>query len=251
MRIRAVNFFPARLGEGKTLPQVFQCDDGRFWVLKLPGSPGAAPWELCADWIGTALAGMAKAPVLECGLVQVGLDAIWTLPDGPAQWAKPGTAFGTVFLEQARPVTGSTVIEHGLSPLNRMRIVATDTWLDVLDRQKPQRGGWNLLEDTSGETPRVVAIDYGMGLTEVLSIVLAPPSMESRVPEAWRPSLREEDISAAVADIRALSAEPIQHVVDAVPEDWRLGVPGLGKVPAYLLQRQTALDACLRKGLGP
>ena len=248
-RLEAQNFWPARLGDGKTIPQVCECEDGSFWVVKLPGSPGAQNWELCADWIGSTLAGLANVPTPQCALIHVGVLALQTLPAGPAQWAKAGTAYGSAYLASARPVTGSLAVERGMAPLDLMRVVATDTWLGVLDRKKPQRGQWNLLEDTGTLPPRILTIDYGMSLTDVLSYTLVPLPIAAQCPEEWRPRLREEDIARAAGDVNAVTEEQIRGVVDAIPEDWRASVARLDKVPAYLLQRQAELEACLRRDL--
>src|SRR5437016_3445501 len=105
-----------------------------------------------------------------------------------------------MFLRQAGPVTGLTAIHQGTMPLDLMRIVAVDTWLDELDRKKPLRGEWSLLSDASVRPARVVAIDYGMCLTELLGPpILGQITMEARVPEEWRPWLQVSDIPAAIA----------------------------------------------------
>ena len=231
-RIRALNHVPVPLGEGKTRPQVFECSDGQYWVLKLKGLPQVALWELAADWIGSSLARLAMVPSVECALVEVGFVAITTLPDELAKRAHAGSAYGSSYLAQARPVTGAVSIDKYLSPLARMRIVATDTWLDVPDRQKPQRGGWNLLVDAATTPPRLVAIDYGLAMADALDPhPLAPQAMRVQAPPEWRQHLHE-DVAQAVADIQGVSANDIAAVVDAVPEDWRQGVPRLSTVSA-------------------
>lgn len=95
----------------------------------------------------------------------------------------------------------------------------------------------------------IVAIDYGLGLSEVLGTVLVQQPMRLRVPNQWRPRLREEHVAQAVGDVLAVTPDDIAAVVNVVPDDWCQAVPRLQKVLAYLLQRQCALDACAREGL--
>jgi len=67
------------LSGGETQPQVFECDDDRDWVLKLPGNPHLNAG-LVADWVGTALATLAGVSTLEADFVEVSAAALSTVP---------------------------------------------------------------------------------------------------------------------------------------------------------------------------
>jgi hypothetical protein len=238
------------LGGGQTEPQLFQCSDGRDWVLKLQGNPHMDVVGLCADWVGTCLAGMARVPTVQCELVHVSPDALWTMRK--LEWSpRPGTAFGSLFAIQADAVTGTAAMEHGLSGSDLMRIVAVDTWLDVLDRKKPGRAGWNLLLDKETQPARVVSIDYGMGMPDALGVpILGAPPMAMQCPDEWRPWLHVSDIPTAMADINAIPDGEVEELVRSIPEDWRAHLPAMETISAWLLRRREKLEACLRQELG-
>jgi hypothetical protein len=148
-------------------------------------------------------------------------------------------------------VTGMRAVLEAATPLELLRIVAVDTWLDVLDRRKPERTGWNLLVDTTAAPARLIAIDYGLALTEVLGVPLigAERGMQPRIPAEWAMHLHAADIDDVLADIRSVADDQIQEVVDCVPPDWSSAVPGVREVPTYLVDRRAQLEPCLGGGL--
>jgi hypothetical protein len=98
-RLVALNF-RKELGGGETLPHVFECSDGRDWVVKLPGNPHGVSG-LCGDWIGTVLASTLGIHMPEASPVIVSQAALSTLPVGrPASdWATPGVGYATVYMD--------------------------------------------------------------------------------------------------------------------------------------------------------
>jgi hypothetical protein len=248
--VRAVNWRMALPG-GETRPQVFECDDGQEWVLKLPGNPHGGLGGLCADWIGTVIASRVGVSVLPCELVEVDQDAVNGMPAGsePRRWARPGVAFATRYVK-AQPVSGmATILSHSTS-LDRMLIVATDTWLDVLDRKKPGLGEWNLLVDVGSKPQRMVVIDFGMGLGELLGPpILGSVPMAARIPAEWLLHLDPREVDLVLNDVGAVPRAEIETVVRSLPAEWTTAVPGVRGVPDYLERRRERLAACLRKGL--
>ena len=249
MPLRALNWRRA-MGGGETKPQVFECDDGNDWVLKLPGNPHLGAAGLCADWIGTALAAECGVPVLECALVEVTPTALATMPDDnvATPWAAPGTAFGSRFLAEAVSVLGL----QGTPDLGLIsRIVVVDTWLDVLDRKKPHGGLWNLLVDTNTPSSSLRVIDFGLSLTELLGPpMLGDIEVTVRCPTEWRPYLTTADVSAAVADAHAIPSEWIDEIVASIPPDWRAAAPRYTELTVYLVARREFLtEAFAREGV--
>jgi hypothetical protein len=148
-------------------------------------------------------------------------------------------------------VSGVRAILQAATPVELLRIAAVDTWLDVLDRKKPAVGEWNLLLDGSDSPSRLVVIDYGLSLTEVLGVPLigAPPEMQPRIPAEWVMHLHAEDIPPMLADILSVTDAQVQEVVNCVPPVWVSVVPGVRQVPTYLADRRGQLETCLRGGL--
>src|SRR5688572_8117606 len=93
------------LGGGETQPQIYECDDGEEWVLKLPGNCHGTSG-LCADWVGTALACLLGVPVVECSVVAVSDLALSTLPETASarEWARSGLAFGSRYMRDSEDV---------------------------------------------------------------------------------------------------------------------------------------------------
>lgn len=243
--LRARNWRRA-LGGGETQPQVFECSDDQEWVVKLPGNPHGVSG-LCADWLGTMIAALVDVPVIECSLVEVVDDALATMPRGSTAraWAQPGVAFGSRYVIDSKNVTGQDVIMGLASSLDLARIVATDTWLDVLDRRKPQ-GQWNLLLLTGEEDNRLVTIDYGLALGELLGPpILGRVSMDARCPEEWRPHLRGEDLDLAASAIKSVARTDLESLVSTVPSSWQSALPRWREIPAYLDTRREDLLLCL------
>jgi hypothetical protein len=142
---------------------------------------------------------------------------------------------------------GLTAILQSASPAELAGIVVADTWLDVLDRKKPEPGQWNLLLDTRGITARLVAIDYGLALGEILGPpILGAASMVPRCPVEWLPHVAASDVSAAIRDTQQVPRHRMDDLVRSLPWDWRAELPRCSELPDYLEQRQKMLQDCLR-----
>lgn len=167
---------------------------------------------LCADWVGTKLAGMVGVRVIECTLVRVSLEALLTMPTESEGrlWARVGMAFGSLYLVESTNVVGLRAILEVASPGELARIAVVDTWLDVLDRRKPQGGTWNLLIDTADQRGKLRVIDFGLELTEILGPpVLGGVPNAVRCPEEWLPYVHPADVEQAIRDVNRIDSAEI------------------------------------------
>jgi hypothetical protein len=162
---------------------------------------------------------------------------------------RPGTAFGTLHKTESKNVLGMFEIASVATPLELSRIVVSDTWLDVLDRKKPL-GTWNLLIDTGASPERLVAIDFGLGLTEILGgvPVLGGDQVRIRCPEEWVPYLNRDAVQSAIDRIFAIDDAAIEAVIAATPESWRPDNPRFGELGSYLKSRRESLVPAFTAG---
>src|SRR5262249_30704513 len=146
----------------------FLCDnDGQQerWVLKLLGLSAT---ELAADWVGSLLAHRLGLPCPPVDIVNVSERALRTAPEDVQAWARPGPAFASKLVQPANSgLTDIDVVE--LPPEMLGTMYALDTWLEVLDRRKPD-GIWNLLQDLSDAS--YLVLDFGKCLAPCLQSIL-------------------------------------------------------------------------------
>ena len=242
-----------QLRGGQTRPQLFLCADRERWVLKFAGNPHGGATALVADYLGSALAWRLGVPVFECALVQVSEIALSTAPHEVQSWARPGIAFGSRYQVATANLPELNVIDviALASPAQIARLVALDTWLEVLDRRKPD-GMWNLLADNSSNPSHLVVIDYGLSLSEPLqpvTILAAAQEIRPQFPETFRACVSETDVEAACDEIFAISEGELRATVNSVPAEWGASDKTRQAILDYLMSRKPKLKPCLRRAL--
>src|SRR3989304_6709326 len=181
------------LSGGQSAPQVFQCDDDDYWVLKLLGNPLGRS-VLVADWVGALLAHNLKVPTPRVEVVNVSDAALATAPSHIQRWARPGPAFGSKWLQQAKTVSGIVELEGVENAPVFGRLHVLDVWIEVLDRRKPDLT-WNMLIDTSTSRGAFVAVEFGMSLNEVLYRELSLSSADEELDRFPEVLVQLEDLS--------------------------------------------------------
>ncbi len=240
--LRAMNHLRSLSG-GQTLPQLFQCDDGQAWVLKLVGNH-MGQRTLAVDWVGHCVAALLNVPIVEPSIVLVAQEALDTAPDDVRAWARPGAAFGTRFLRMATPIAGLNQLTpcRNLGLLGRLHVV--DVWMDVLDRRKPE--GWNLLVETNTPTGDLRVIDFGLGLSPILGL-LAQDDCLDRFPRdltLWEDRIELQD---ALSKCISIKLSEIETIVDSVPSEW-LTVAERARMVELLNSRQRCVEELLGGG---
>lgn len=164
-------------------PQVFSCaaddrpDARSEWVLKLMGKNNG---ELIGDWVGCLLAQALglRAPMVD--IADVDVAALQTTPRSVSAWAKPGPAFASRYMGDSQNVPSDKAVLDLCSGDFIGALYAVDTWLEVLDRKKPD-GTWNLLRRNAANDSNPYVIDFGKCMAECLF------SGPVRAPETMRP----------------------------------------------------------------
>jgi hypothetical protein len=122
------------------------------------------------------------------------------------------------------------------------RLYALDTWMEVLDRRKPE-GVWNLLNDTA--TGAIIVIDFGKALAPALSVlpVLEPDKI---VQPSYSPAvILAADVESALDTcdtIEKIPAQEIEEIVGSVPAHW-LDDESRTAIVEFLMDRRKVLRA--------
>lgn len=218
MTLTAVNW-RYDFGTGDARPQLFDClNDGRMepWVLKLMG---AANGELAADWIGSLLAHRVGVHCPDVDIVDVSPEALALARDRLPPWAVAGPAFASRYFVNGSPAQSDAAFLRLATPQDIGALYALDSWLDVLDRRRPD-GVWNVLFDKQNRA--LIVLDFGKGLTSALFPVLGGTGLE--VPAAYPSHVTATaDVSAALdvcARIEDITPDELARLVASVPSAW-------------------------------
>lgn len=245
-----------RLGKSAMEPQIFVCavddppDAAGEWVLKLMGRGNS---ELIGDWVGCLLAKALNLPTPVVDIADVSAEAIATCPDDVQSWALPGPAFASGYLSDTQGIPSDRAAVDLCSSEFLGSLYAVDTWLEVLDRKKPE-GTWNLLRRNAEDDSNAYVIDFGKCMAECLfPPVLAPGTM---FPPAYPPLVRQAaSLDAALATslaIERVADDFVDEVVGSIPSAWLADDQLRGKIASFLTTRRTRVsEACgkLKEGL--
>lgn len=209
--MRAINHIRF-LGGGQSEPHLFTCDDERVWVLKLPGNPQASV--LGHDLVGLRLAALLQVPAVHGEVVEVDAAALASMRIRPP-WAVPGLALGTLYVENTMPFHAGAALQTSEV---FGRLVVLDTWLETLDRRRPD-GAWNLLVRSDRTQPQLLALDFGFSL-QVGPGSAAASLLPTNYPNELIAAASHESLKSCVAELAALSDDDVRAVIESVPPEW-------------------------------
>ena len=146
-------------------------------------------------------------------------------------------------LESAN-LAGLTQLTHCTNLAQLGRLLILDTWIDVLDRRKPD-GTWNILIDQSTSRPSFVAIDQGLSLSESLrprgAVVVGDPGISLRFPQELLPYVDWNEAHSALQAVEALPSEQLRRLLDSLPPEWDISSDDKANVIEYLFERRPAV----------
>lgn len=239
-------------------PQIFSCDAyddppnaASEWVLKLMGKNGG---ELIGDWVGCLLARALGLRTPAVDVAEVDEEALQTAPASVRAWAKPGPAFASAYMSDSQNVPSDKAVLD-LCPGDFVgALYAVDTWLEVLDRKKPE-GTWNILRrDVAGDS-NPYAIDFGKCIAECLfSVPVTKPAImrPARYPTLVRQAASLEAALAMANSIAALDEQLLADVIASIPFPWLSKIDQRNCILSFLTSRKARVRTIcgqLKEGL--
>lgn len=231
--MRAINHVRL-LGGGQSEPHLFTCDDGQDWVLKLPNNPQGS--QLGNDYLGSLLARQFQLPVPEPAVVDVDQAALAGMDVVPS-WAVPGAALGSLYLRSAAGFSPNATALAADAEL-AARLLVFDSWIETLDRRRPD-GAWNLLVRTDSTNPAIVVLDFGFALNAGVTLGRA-----SILPDSYPVEIINATTAEAVAgmmgELGSLDEGDITSAIERVPREW-MNSSVKRSTLSFLLQRRTRI----------
>ncbi len=247
---------------------IVQTNAGRAHI-KVMGNP-QGEHTLACEYICTQLAEWFGVPILDYAILPITEADVFPLKDG--RTAKPGPAFATRTIK-AQPWSGSMKeLKRLVNPEAITRLVVFDTWVRNDDRYPPvdtdgrRQSEWepkreNLLltpEDAPPKKLRLVAIDFGRGLTGGRDLPGDLTHIRAQQDE-WVYGLFPEfcrfvspgRVDAAVARLREVTHEVVQAIMNAVPKEWQVDRKAVSAVCGYTCSRAGFLADTIKARLAP
>lgn len=222
------------LGGGQSEPHLFTCDDGQSWVLKLPNNPQGS--QLGTDYLGSLLARQFQLPVPEPAVVDVDQAALDSM-DAVPLWAVPGLALGSLYLRSAAGFSPNAAA-LAADPEFAARLLVFDSWIETLDRRRPD-GAWNLLLRTDSIGPPIVVLDFGFALN--VGVTLGHASiLPASYPVEIVHATTAEEVAKAIEELEWLDDGDIASAIERVPSEWMNSFSKRSTL-SFLLQRRTRI----------
>ncbi|MCA0989994.1 HipA family kinase [Guptibacillus hwajinpoensis] len=155
--LKAVNYI-GPMSKGKSRPQLFECDDGKQYVVKFmsnPISPNSNK-HIVHEIIANRLAQHLSLPIAKAEVIYFSQEIIENTPQISEFEVKPGPHFGTVYYKnKARPTNKERIKK--CSNLQEMAgVMVFDHWVHNRDRANNL---WNLIIDEGEYENKLYMID--------------------------------------------------------------------------------------------
>lgn len=247
---------------------IVHTDAGRAH-LKVLGNP-QGPHALACEYICTRLAKWFGVPTVDHAILPITSADVFALKEG--RMAEPGPAFATRTISARRWPGSAKELEELANPETITRLVIFDTWVRNDDRYPPVntagevQSQWranydNVLltpEDPPAKKLRLVAIDFGRGLTRGrdlpgdLSHVAAikDPWTYGLFPE-FRKFVLPHRVDEAVRRLKDVTCETIEPIMASVPREWQVSPKAVSAVEDYTCRRAAFLADTIRTTLAP
>lgn len=140
-----------KLGNGCTIPYVVWCSDNNSYVVKFPGNPEGKK-TLVNEFIASRLCEYLKLPIMEYKLINVKTKDYKDYMKDDIEFVS-GTAFGTVYDDNALPILNSKMISKTYNSYDAVKILIFDLLIGNFDRNNG-----NLMIDSV--TKKLIMIDH-------------------------------------------------------------------------------------------
>ena len=235
-------------GIGKSGPQLFECDDGKRYVVKFMSNPfqGDTRKSLVNELISNKLARYLNLPVPVGQVIYFSIDLIKQIPELEAYNIQPGPHFGTIFHENSVLPIEHERIKKCVNLSDMPGIIVFDHWVLNLDRADNL---FNLIIVEGEEYNKLYMIDHDRSFYSRERDLLTLKNKEQLIEILWgdiyrqfKPFIREMDTFLKyVKAIEDFPNHEIENIVYSMPEEWISNKGELNAIYAFLIERKLIL----------
>ncbi|MED0963329.1 HipA family kinase [Bacillus paramycoides] len=235
-------------GIGKSGPQLFECDDGKRYVVKFMSNPfqGDTRKSLVNELISNKLAKYLNLPVPEGQVIYFSIDLIKQIPELEAYHIQPGPHFGNISYENIALPIEHERIKKCVNLSDMPGIIVFDHWVQNQDRANNL---FNLIIVEGEEYNKLYMIDHDRCFYSRERDVLTLRNKAQFIEILWgdiyrqfKPFIREKDAFLKyVTAIEDFPNHEIKNIVYSMPEEWVSDKGELNAIDEFLIERKLIL----------
>jgi hypothetical protein len=236
------------MSTGYCQPKLFECDDGKRYVVKLMSNPQgirALPNELIACRLGKLL----KLPIVPGQIVYLPKALIKNNRELKQQRVQSGPHFGSLYIANGKEPSKQN-IKKCVNLHQGVDMIVFDHWI-----QNDDRGIDNIIL-SSGDTPKFYIIDhegcfggagwYDKSLKRHRSVVKPYWSL---IYKRFAPYIEWSDktFQEPLKRLESLSFSKIRNALDNIPQEWQLETEEIDLLADYLEKRKGLVRSAILK----
>jgi hypothetical protein len=248
MNVNAVQYVSA-MQEGWSKPQLFRCDDGNEYVVKLMNNPQGLR-VLPNEMISYRLGRLLHLPVGECTVVHISEELINISPSLRDMQVKAGPHLGSLYYKKAKVLQEANDMKgcHNLNMAAGM--IAFDHWIQNWDRCWHNASNVLVLKEHS----KFIMIDHANAFTGQWTIDSLKQNRSNsdiywgKIYKLFVPYIHSDHpFKKIVWKIDSLSKADLWTAMDGLPPEWQVSYKELYKLVKYLDYRKSATAEVLYK----
>lgn len=239
--VNAVKYIGA-MKKGETKPQLFECDNGKRYVVKFMSNP-VGKKILVHEYIANELAVFLKLPVAEGQLIYFSKRVIESTPEIGVFNVEPGFHFGCEYYENKARPTNEKRIKKCRNLDQVPGIIVFDHWV----RNRDRCGNfWNLIIDEGELYNTIYMIDHaGCFFSDLRNSKLLKDCADymdvfwGEMYQQFKPFIKEKNLFYKY--IKAIEEFPdneIKKIVHSTPSAWEPDKKELDALAEYLIKRK-------------
>jgi hypothetical protein len=244
----AATKFIREMSKGYSQPKLFECNDGKRYVVKLMSNPQGIrglPNELIASRLGKLL----NLPIIPGRIVYLSKELINNNRELKKQRVKPGPHFGILYISKMQEPTGHH-IKKCVNLHQGLDMFVFDHWI-----QNDDRGTGNIII-SPGDKPKFYMIDHEGGFCGQGWYDKALKRHRSNVKPYWSKIYKrfarysvwsEKTLNAPLKRLESLSFSKIRKAMDNIPLEWELETKELDLLAKYLEKRKWLVRSTVLK----
>lgn len=234
-----------RMSKGKTRPQLFECNDGKQYVVKFMSNPinPNANKHLVHEIIANRLAQYLNLPIAIGQIIYFSKELIENTMEISEFKVQPGPHFGTVFYKNKARPTNNERIKKCINLQDMAGVIVFDHWVHNRDRAD---NFWNLIIDEGVDQNRLYMIDQAgcFYSSRRNKETLKDRARSIRIHwgktyKQFQPFLtKDQSFMEYVTKIEQLPDSEIKKIVFSTPAEWEPDLQELEAIYEYLIIRK-------------